>query len=151
MPQLCPESAAKPSRRHSPRSGVSRRRGPPLSILAIPSPNLGDTCTTHNEMLFWVGWFARFHSDGLNHVPYEIKTLDRPVVGMDGLPRLHSDGQPQKMRCVREIVRHDENGTASWTMLAWDVGKVSVTFHPCASLDEAMTLYNAPPSPIRMP
>ena len=151
MPQLCPESAAKPSRRQPPRPGGSRRRGPPLSILAIPSPTLSDTCTTYNEMLFWVGWFARFHSDGPNHVPYEIKTLDRPVVGEDGRPRLHSDGQPQKMRCVREVVRHDENGTTSWTMLAWDIGRVSVTFHPCASLDEAMTLYNAPPSPIRMP
>src|SRR5262245_7915838 len=119
MPQLCSQSAVKPTHRQTPpfskprnarRRGTGAARapvqasgeGPSLSLLGLPSPALGHTCTTHNEMLFWIGWFARFHSDGL-YVPHELKTLDRPVLSVDGSPVLGQDGQPQTMRCVREV------------------------------------------------
>lgn len=165
MPQLCSQPAANPARlrtqplkapRRSTRRGRRVRRlavqpaghGPPLSILGAPSPTLGDTYTSCNEMRFWVGWFARFHSAAVPYVPYEIKTLARPVVLADGSPVLRSDGQPQWMRYVREVAHREVNGAVEWTLISWDVGRVSVTFHPCASLDEAMVHYNAPPAPI---
>jgi hypothetical protein len=102
-------------------------------------------------MLFFVGWFARFHTEGLSYVPYEIKTLDRPVVKADGSPVLRGDGQPQRMRCVHEVACREVNGRVEWKMISWDVGRVGVTFYPCASLEEAMALYNTPPLQVRLP
>lgn len=119
-------------------------------MLGQPSPPIADTCTTHNEMLFWVGWFARFHEGEPRHVPYELKTLDCPVMREDGSPVLRSDGQPQMMRCLREVARFELGGTVEWNMIAWNTGQVGVTFQKYATLSEALRAFNAPPAPVRL-
>lgn len=168
MPQLCSESAAQPSSSSVRHAEVERRRrrktlaaggkpprspwdGPPLSILALPSPTIGSTCTTHNEMLFWVGWFARFHVEAPRYVPYQLKTLDCPVVRKDGSAVLHGDGQPQLMRCVREVARCEVGGEVKWQMISWNVGQAGVTFHECANYEDAMRAFLAPLVPVREP
>lgn len=168
MPQVRSKSAVRPPRRRAQESSgrlrpIPRtRRGAsppvqaiaedqPLAILALPSPAVGNTCTTHNEMLFWVGWFARFHNDSPPYVPYELKTLDCPVVRADGSPALLSDGQPQMMRCVREVARSEVGDSVEWHMISWNLSQIGATFHRCASLDEALAAFNAPPAPVLLP
>lgn len=161
MPQVRSQSAKQQRRRHRQHSTTRPKSRQPtrppvraatknkqLAMLAQPSPFIGDTCTTHNQMLFWVGWFARFHTDGRTYVPYEIKTIDCPVVRSDGSPMLKGDGQPQMMRCVREIARSETDGTVRWQVITWNVGQVGATFQPCASLDVALAAFNAPVLPL---
>ncbi len=38
------------------------------------------------------------------YIPYELKTLNSPVVRADGSPQLDSDGQPERMRCVGKLL-----------------------------------------------
>ncbi len=166
MPQVCSESAAIPSRRarhisgaRSTKNPVPRRAHlrdrttepkPPLSMLDQPSPVIDDTCTTTNQMAFWVGWFARFHEDQPYYVPYELKMLDCPVMHQDGKPALGCDGQPKKMRCAREVARREVTGKVEWLMISWHIGIPGVTFRKCSSHDEAMTAFHAPPDPVRL-
>ena len=162
MPQVRSQSAKPQRRRHPPRSTTrpkSRRASRPpvraatnsehLAILSQPSSRIGDTCTTHNQMLFWVGWFARFHTDGRSYVPYEIKTVDCPVVESDGSPVLDADGKPQVMRCVREIARSEAGGTEHWHMITWNLGQVGATFQACASLAHARSAFSVPTTSIQ--
>lgn len=164
MPQVISESAGQPrprrgqhiigrrTRRQAARSPVrATRQNQHLALLAMPSPAIGDTCTTHNQMLFWVGWFARFHTDGPPYVPYEIKTIDCPVVHGDGSPVLRSDGQQQMMRCVREMSRTEVKNTVEWHIISWNVGQPGASFQRCASHDEAIVIFHAPPSPVLLP
>lgn len=163
MPHVHLGSAVQPPNRRGERLAsrpLARRRaarprvaqaGKHLAILNLPSPSIGNTCTTHNQMLFWIGWFERFHIDGLPYVPYEIKTLDCPVVHSDGSPVLRGDGQPQMMRCIREIARSEVKGIVEWHMISWNVGQTGATFQRCASLDDAVNAFNAPPSLVRLP
>lgn len=110
MAQIRPKPARPPSSRPPAMRRRSQRRkrrigssvakvGPPLSILDEPSPTIEGTSTTENAMLFWVGWFARFHlaPEGPRYVPHQIRTLDCPVCRPDGTPVLHADGQPLMM------------------------------------------------------
>lgn len=162
MPQVRSQSAKQQRRRHPQHSNTrpKRRRStrPPvraatkgkhLTMLSQPSPPIGDTCTTHNQMLFWVGWFARFHTDGRPYVPYEIKTIDCPIVRSDGSPVLDADGKPKVMRCVRELARSEVGGVVRWQMITWNIGQVGATFQRCASLDEARDVFSAPILPVR--
>lgn len=168
MPRFDPESAANPTQSPGHQAGKRRRstlrsppqsrlpahiwsNGPPRSILSIPSPTVGDTCTTHNEMLFWIGWFARFHLDGSPYVPYELKTIDCPVVRADGSALLRDDGQQQIMRCLREVAQHKTNGKVEWLMISWHIGVPGMTFHKCASLAKALAAFHSPVQPVQLP
>lgn len=158
MPQVCSKSAVQPVRRRAKRgttpNGSAKRalRAPPIRASAeAPSPTIADTCTTHKEMLDWVAWFARFHTEEPPYVPYEIKTIDCPVVRADGSPVLRSDGQPQMMRCVREVARSEIGDRVEWKMISWNVGQPGATFEPCASLGDAITAFNTPPNPVLRP
>lgn len=161
MPQVRSQSAKQQRRRHPQRSTTRpknrRATRPPvraatnskhLAILSQPSSRIGDTYTTHNQMLFWVGWFARFHTDGKTYVPYELRTIDCPVISSDGSPVLDADGKPQVMRCVREIARSEVGGTVRWQLITWNVGQVGATFQPCPSLEAAQTDFAAPVLPV---
>lgn len=164
MPQVRSQSAKQQRRRH-PQPSTTRpksRRAPRppiraatnskhLAILSQPSSRIGDTYTTHNQMLFWVGWFARFHTDGQTYIPYELKTIDCPVVRSDGSAVLRDDGALQLMRCIREIARSEPKGAVEWHMISWSVGQPGVTLQRYASLDDATAAFNAPPSPVPQP
>ena len=123
----------------------------PLADLYLPSPSIANTCTTHNQMLFWVDLFARMHRPSLGYVPYDLKTLDCPVINPDGSLRLRSDGQPETMRCVREVARHTIGDRVEWVMFSWNIGQVGIAMPSFLTLDEAMAHFNAPPSPVLLP
>lgn len=164
MPQVCSRTAVKRSHRIQPISAPKKARsqpsqqpkptpcgdwsGPPLSILGQPSPSIAST--THNEMLFWVGWFARFHADGAPYVPYEIKTLDCPVVHADGSPVLGQDGHPQMMRCLREVARHEVSGSIEWLMISWHIGVPGMAFQKYSTLDNAIDACHGPTQPVHL-
>lgn len=161
MPQVRSESEIKPPCRGQqiPReaegSGPRRKHktrvacncsGPPLATLGYPSPSIDGTRTTHNDMLFWVGWFARFHSERPAYVPYEIKTIDCPVVRADGSPLLRDDGAQHFMRCVREVASREVNGTVEWLMIAWNLAVPGMIFRKYATRDNAFAAFNEPPN-----
>jgi len=122
-----------------------------LAALGAPSLALGNTCTTHNQMLFWVDLFARMHRPSRGYVPYELKTLDCPVVNSDGSPRLRSDGQPVLMRCVREIACRSVGNRVEWIVFSWNIGQVGIVMPSFPTMGEAMKHYNAPPSAVLLP
>ena len=107
-----------------------------------------DTCTPEHMMVFFSGFFARFHERGSGYVPYELQTVDCPIVGADGGPALDEAGKPLLMRCVREVARSQSGEEESWLMITWEVGIPGVTMTPCGSLAEAKELLRAPPTPI---
>lgn len=127
--------------------------GPPLSILDEPSPTIDNTDTTESAMLFWVGWFARFHLDheGGQYVPYKIKTLDRPVCRRDGTPILHADGQPVMMRGVCEVAHARSVAHRPWTVIQWRIGEPGLSIQKFATLDDALGVFNASPEPAVLP
>lgn len=101
-------------------------------------------------MVYWTDYFGRFHCQVPYYVPYELKTLDCPVVGKDSLPALNTDGQSIQMRCVREIARREMNGEVEWLLISWLVGLPGVTFQQCSSLADARKAFDAAPEPIRL-
>ena len=162
MAQIRPKPARPPSSRPPAMRRRSQRRkrrigssvakvGPPRSILDEPSPTINGTSTTENAMLFWVGWFARFHLDQPCLVPYELKTLNRPVCRQDGTPVLQADGQPSMMHCVREVVHARKVAHRPWTVIHWLVGVPGMWMQDFATLDEALAAFNAPPEPSVLP
>ena len=99
-------------------------------------------------MVFFAGFFARFHERGSGYIPYELQTVDCPIVGANGVPALDEAGNPLLMRCVREVARSQSGEEESWLMITWEVGIPGVTMTPCGSLAEAKELLRAPPTPI---
>ena len=55
------------------------------------------------------------------------------------------------MRCVREVARREAGGQVTWEVIEYSVGVPGVQFCRCASLDEAMARFDAPPEPARLP
>ena len=102
-------------------------------------------------MVFWAEWFARFHCEAPHYVPYELKTLDCPLLGAAGLPLLGQDGQPRLLRCVREIAHRVGSGEAEWLLISWLVGLPGVLFKACASLAEARREFEAAAEPVELP
>ena len=88
------------------------------------------------------------HGPDRGYVPYELRTLDCPVVTKDGTPVLRADGQPEQMRCVRELAYHRIGDRVEWVVFSWDIGQVGISFPAFPTLNEALTRYNAPPSPV---
>jgi hypothetical protein len=41
-------------------------------------------------------------------------------------------------------------GAIEWTMISWNLGLVSVRFHKCATLDEALRAFHALHIPVRL-
>ncbi len=119
-------------------------------LLTQPSPPIADTCTTENTMLYWADCFGRFHRESLHYVPYEVKTLDCPIVSTDNVPILR-EGQPVLMRCVREVARHELNGQVEWLLISWFVGIPGIAFSLCSSLADAQARFNAPADPVQVP
>ena len=107
-----------------------------------------NTCTPEHMMVFFSGFFARFHERGSGYIPYELQTVDCPIVGADGEPTLDEAGNPLLMRCVREVARSQSGDEESWLLITWEVGIPGVTMTPCGSLAEAKELLRAPPTPI---
>lgn len=164
MAQIRPKPARPPSSRPPAMRRRSQRRkrrigssvakvGPPLSILDEPSPTINGTSTTENAMLFWVGWFARFHLDpeGPRYVPHQIRTLDRPVCRPDGTPVLHADGQPLMMRCIREVAHAHIVDDRPWMVFHWLIGEPGLSIQKFATLDAALAAFNATPEPAVLP
>ena len=112
------------------------------------SDTVENTCTPEHMMIFFSGFFARFHERGSGYVPYELQTVDCPIVGADGVPALDEAGNPLLMRCVREVARSQSGEEESWLMITWEVGIPGVTMTPCGTLAEAKGLLRAPPTPI---
>ena len=112
------------------------------------SDTVENTCTPEHMMIFFSGFFARFHERGSGYVPYELQTVDCPIVGADGVPALDEAGNPLLMRCVREVARSQSDEEESWLMITWEVGIPGVTMTPCGTLAEAKELLRTPPTPI---
>ncbi len=127
-------------------SGVRRERL--LPELDEVSALVENTCTPEHMMVFFAGFFARFHERGSGYVPYELQTVDCPIVGADGVPALDEAGNPLLMRCVREVARSQSGEEESWLMITWEMGIPGVTMTPCGTLAEAKGLLSAPPTPI---
>lgn len=145
-----PRQQRKPSVR--PRSKKSVSSGvrvtkllPELDEVSAP---VEDTCTPEHMMVFFSGFFARFHERGTGYIPYELQTVDCPLAEADGMPVLDETGKPFLMRCVREIVRSQRGKEESWLLITWEVGIPGVTMTPCSSLAHAKELLHAPPPPI---
>ncbi len=119
-----------------------------LPELEQTTPSVENTCTPEHLMVFFSGFFARFHESGSGYIPYELQTVDCPIVGADGAPVLDEAGQPLLMRCVREVARSQRGTKETWQMITWEIGIPGVTMTPCASLAEAKELLRAPPTPI---
>ena len=127
-------------------SGVRTERL--LPELDQKTPPVEITCTPEHMMVFFSGFFARFHERGSGYTPYELQTVDCPIVGANGVPALDEAGKPLLMRCVREVARSQSGEEESWLMITWEVGIPGVTMTPCGSLAEAKELLRAPPTPI---
>ena len=127
-------------------SGVRTERL--LPELDQKTPPVENTCTPEHMMIFFSGFFARFHERGSGYVPYELQTVDCPIVGANGVPALDEAGTPLLMRCVREVARSQSGEEESWLMITWEVGIPGVTMTPCGTLAEAKELLRAPPTPI---
>ena len=56
------------------------------------SPSVEGTCTPEHMMVFFTGFFARFHAGGAGYIPYELQTVDCPVLGKDRAPLLNDNG-----------------------------------------------------------
>jgi len=112
------------------------------------SDTVENTCTPEHMMVFFSGFFARFHERGSGYIPYELQTVDCPIVGADGVPALDEAGTPLLMRCVREVARSQSGEEESWLMITWEVGIPGVTMTPCGTLAEAKELLRTPPPPI---
>ena len=119
-----------------------------LPELAEASAPIEDTCTPEHMMVFFSGFFARFHERGSGYTPYELQTVDCPIVGANGEPALDEAGNPLLMRCVREVARSQRGEEESWLMITWEAGIPGVSMTPCGTLAEAKGLLRAPPNPI---
>ena len=140
------KSSLRPHSKKSVSLGVHAARLPPeLDQASAPVEN---TCTPEHMMVFFSGFFARFHERGSGYIPYELQTVDCPIVGADGVPALDEAGKPLLMRCVREVARSQSGEEETWLMITWEVGIPGVTMTPCGSLAEAKGLLRAPPTPI---
>ena len=115
-----------------------------FSELSKASPSIEGTCTLEHMMVFFTGFFARFHAGGAGYIPYELQTVDCPVLGKDSAPLLDDNGEQRRMRCVREIARCGKGGEPSWLVITWECGTPGVTMTPCGSLAEAKALYRVP-------
>ena len=145
-----PRQQRKPSLRPRSKKSVSLgvhapRLLPELDQVSAPVEN---SCTPEHMMVFFSGFFARFHERGSGFIPYELQTVDCPIVGADGVPALDEAGNPLLMRCVREVARSQRGEEESWLMITWEAGIPGVTMTPCDSLAEGKELLRAPPTPI---
>ena len=136
----------RPRRKEFVTSGVrTERLLPELDQVSDPVEN---TCTPEHMMVFFSGFFARFHERGSGYIPYELQTVDCPIVGADGVPALDEAGNPLLMGCVREVARSQSGEEETWLMITWEVGIPGLTMTPCGTLAEAKGLLRAPPTPI---
>lgn len=141
--------SVRPRNQESVSSGVRVTKFlPELDEVSVP---VEDTCTPEHMMVFFSGFFARFHERGSGYIPYELQTVDCPIVGIDGVPALDESGKPLLMRCVREIARTQKCDESSWLLITWEVGIPGVTMTPCSRLEDAKELLRAPPPPIVWP
>lgn len=83
-------------------------------------------------------------------MPYEIKTLDCPVVSADGTAILTSDGHPQKMRCVREVACRTVGTPIDWLLISWYIAVPAVVFRRCCTMDECLAAFHTPPEPFHL-
>lgn len=95
-----------------------------------------DRAATPNEraLLFWLDAAARFHTDPVRDVMVALKTVEHPA------------SQPGKAAhlYVWEVAWYREQDAIKWHFIVWDVSGYGVLFHPCASREEAMTLFAQP-------
>lgn len=148
MPEAQLARSSKPS--HRPQCLAPQRQSHDLSprLLSIPSETVPGTTTTEHQMLFWVGVFYRLHQRRKRLIPLKLKTVDRSVMSRDGSPVGGRDGQPMLMRCVREVALRQVRGQVSFEVIEYAVGVPGLSFHRCASLDEAMARFDSEPEPL---
>ena len=153
MPEVHPSSVRNHASTPQPAATPRRPRHRPfgLALLGMPSPALPGTTTTDSEMLFWVGVFYRVHQRRKWLIPIQLKTLDCPIEKPDGSPVLGGDGQPARMRCVREVARREARGQVTWTVIEYSTSVPGLRFCPYPSLDDAMRHFDAAPEPVRLP
>jgi len=125
----------------SSRSKVVRKKQPKLTA---PSPLIADGATSEADLCRWADWFGQFHQDPLLHVPIALRTVDCEVT----VQRSQSTDPPRCLRCIREVAKFNGTEGVEWMLITWVPGLPGMQFQRCASLDEAMSLLDAPPSPV---
>lgn len=116
------------------------------------SPTIEGTCTTESQMRFWLDWLHRFHADSSIGSPVAFKTVDCPVIGADGEPRIDATGRRVRMRCVLEIASYKKSEPAPWVVITWEIAAApGVRFKDCGSLDEAISIFSQPPAAVTRP
>jgi hypothetical protein len=112
-----------------------------------PSPTIVETATTEADMLSWVGWFARFHSDPPPYIPYALRTFDCLVEVRRSQP--DDDKPPQLMRCVHEVAKRQLPESVEWHLITWAIGLPGAQFERCSSLEDAMQRFSTLPSSVQ--
>lgn len=120
------------------RGGTRRRR-------LWPVAERGDA-EKDDELLTWLRWFYRFHTDPPLYIPYALRTLDCTVE----LRQHQGPDAVRTMRCVREVAKFNGAKAIEWLLITWMPGLPGMAFQRCASQEAAMALLDSAPDLIRM-
>jgi hypothetical protein len=80
------------------------------------------------------------------YIPLALRTVDC-VVTVQRQPPTEPPA-PRLMRCVREVAKFNGAEGIQWKLITWVPGLPGMRFQPCASHDDAMALFDAPPTPV---
>ena len=95
------------------------------------------TIRTTEHMMVFFPVFARFHERGSGYVPYELQTVDCPIVESTECQR--STRVESHSSCVvREIARTQKCDESSWLLITWEESQATMT--PCSRLEDAKEL-----------
>jgi hypothetical protein len=143
MPSTCPATENNLGSRRG-QSSSRRARGGPRRRRLRPVANRGDEERDDDELLTWLGWFYRFHTDPPLYIPYALRTLDCTV------ELRQRQGAALTMRCVREVAKFNGVRAVEWLLITWVPRLPGVTFQHCESEQEAMALLDSAPARLRM-
>lgn len=111
------------------------------------SPLISDGTTSEAALCEWAVWFGRFHTDPSElYIPIALRTVDC-VVTVQRQPQAQPK-PPHPMRCVREVAKFNGAQGVEWMLITWVPGLPGAQFNRCASHDAAMSLLDAPPTPV---
>lgn len=145
MPSTCPAIENNMGSRRG-QSSSRRTRGGPRRRQLRPVAMPGNAERDDDELLTWLGWFYRFHTDPPLYIPYALRTLDCTVE----LRQRQGSDAARTMRCVREVAKFNGANAVDWLLITWVPGLPGVTFQRCASQEAAMALLDSAPALVQM-
>lgn len=138
-----PSSSSKVVRKRQPKpDGAQQLVEPMPSAQNAPSPVISDGITTEADLCAWAGWFGRFHTDPMPlYIPIAVRTIDCDVL----VRRAAQNPSPRFLRCVREVAKSHHATGIEWKLITWVPGLPGMQIASCASLEDAMAQFDAPP------